>query len=595
MDRKKALDRILPPFAEVQREKPRDMLYTASDRPPWSTTLSAGLQHALVALMLVVYSVIVGQAIGLHDTDLRDFVALGILVMGFGTLLNGLATRMSAGHLLVKIPNPITMFVFIAVANALGPGAAAGGILVAGLLVMVLGRFLPLLRLLFPAEVTGIMLMLLGMSLIPGGIDRAAGLEADGLARLDRDAVLIAAVTLGTIVGLSVWSSGRARVLALLIGAGAGLAVAVTTGHFGGEELTQVASQPWFAVPGAQYQAPTPVWVAAAIIPFFLVAIVDAVDTVGCAVTIDRMTNKQWKRPDLPMIGRLLYGFGLCHLLSGLTGTVMTALSSANLGLAHVTGVAARRVGVVAGILLMLLAFLPQITTFVILLPAAVVGAILLYTAAYMMVSGAELILSRLLDARRRAVVGLSLMAGSAVFMLPELTSRLSPELEPLLGSGLMVGTLCAIALNLLFRIGIARQAESALDSKLPAAQATGFLEDRGADWGARREVIVRAGVAVGEALEALRQAGAMDGPAHLKASFDEETLSLTLSYPGRAVGLAALQPFDARALLEMDDDAPALDAAMANLSGVLVRNLADRVDSRAGAGRAELRLQFNH
>jgi hypothetical protein len=186
-------------------------------------------------------------------------------------------------------------------------------------------------------------------------------------------------------------------------------------------------------------------------------------------------------------------------------------------------------------------------------------------------------------------------MAGSAVFMLPELTSRLSPELEPLLGSGLMVGTLCAIILNLLFRIGIARQAECDLDTQLPAAQATGFLEDRGADWGARREVIVRAGVAVGEALEALRQAGAMDGPARLKACFDEETLSLTLSYPGRAVGLAALQPFDARALLEMDDDAPALDAAMANLSGVLIRNLADRVDSRAGAGQAELRLQFNH
>ncbi|MGB4336524.1 MAG: hypothetical protein WBJ41_16945 [Chromatiaceae bacterium] len=116
--------------------------------------------------MLLVYDVIAGQEIGLEGDRLREF-AMGILVMGFGTLLNGLASRFSAGHLLVIYPGPLIMAVFIGVAQAAGPGAAADGALTSGLALLVLGRFLPVLRLLFPAEVSGVLLMLLSMSLIP--------------------------------------------------------------------------------------------------------------------------------------------------------------------------------------------------------------------------------------------------------------------------------------------------------------------------------------------------------------------------------------------------------------------------------------------
>ena len=232
------LGRLLPPFAEGPREKPRDMLYLAADRPPWLISLGVGLQHAMAALMLLVYDVIAGQEIGLEGDRLREF-AMGILVMGFGTLLNGLTSRFSAGHLLVVYPGPLIMAVFIGVAQAAGPGAAAGGALTSGLALLVLGRFLPVLRLLFPAEVSGVLLMLLSMSLIPLGINRAFDLGDGPGNPLDLPSILIALATLGTIVGLLVWSAGRARVLALFIGAGVGLLVAILTGQFGARELSQ--------------------------------------------------------------------------------------------------------------------------------------------------------------------------------------------------------------------------------------------------------------------------------------------------------------------------------------------------------------------
>jgi xanthine/uracil permease len=595
MNRITWLDRLLPPFAEGRYEKPRDMLYIAPDRPSWSTTLNTAMQHTVVALMFMIYAVIGGQALGLEPAPLCDFMALGILVMGIGTVLNGLTTRLSPGQLLVKIPDPIPLTVFIVVVEAAGAGPAFGGLLAAGLLLLLLGRLLPMLRVLIPAEVTGVVILLLGLSLIRGGIQRAVGWNSDGGDTVDLDSVVIAVATLLPMIGVSAWSTGRSRLFAVAIGVGVGLIMAVANGQLTGAEWQQLAAQPIFALPGALYRPPAPTWELAAVIPLCLIAVVHAADQIGIGIMIDKMNHAQWTRSDLPMIGRLLSGTGCGYLLSALTGTLATGCSAANLGLAQVTGVAARRVAVVAGVLMMALAFLPQLTTLITLWPQGVVGAILIYTAAFMMVSGVELILSRLLNARRRVTVGLSLVAGSTVFIVPELTSRLSADLAPILGSGLMVGTLSALLLNLLFRIGVTQQRAIRLDEARPEMQAARFLENCGADWGARRDCILRAGLVIGEALEILDQTQVIEGPATLLARFDEYHLWLTLEYPGRAIELDPGQVVDARALLEDEYEEAAIDLAMAAISASMIRKLADRVDTWSGEGRAGLRLQFEH
>ena len=592
---KKPFDTILPPFVDVKREKPREMLYIAQEVPPWSTTLLAGAQHALVAMMLVVYMVIAGTDIGLVGGALRGFVSLGVVIMGFGTVLNGLATRVSAGHLLVLVPGTITLMVFISVANTFGLGAAAGGIFIAGIAVFFLGRFLPRLRVLFPPEVTGVLLLLLGMSLLPGGVRRCAGLLSGAGAAIRFDHVIIGVVTLATITAMSVWVSDRLRVLGLAIGAAAGLGAAVLTGQYGIAELTVVANQPFFSLPIGDYVSPTLTWVPGAIIPLVFAIIISGVDEMGCAVVIDRMNNKQWRRPDFPMIGRLLSGVGLCISLCGLAGTMTIGSSSAHLGLAHATGVAARRVGVAAGILLVTVAFLPQFATFIIMLPTAVAGAIMVYTAAYMMVSGAELVLSRLLNGRRRATVGLGLAAGVAVMLVPELTASVSLDLKPILGSGLVVGVSVAMGLNLIFRLGISQAGRLMLDEPNKADQAARFLEDCGATWGARRDVITGAGLALGEALEALADGGLLKGPPLLTALFDEYKLILTVDYPGRPWQPVEAQSIDWAALMDKEEDSEELDAAIRAASAGIIHGLAKRVESGEKDGRAYLRLYFEH
>jgi hypothetical protein len=179
--------------------------------------------------------------------------------------------------------------------------------------------------------------------------------------------------------------------------------------------------------------------------------------------------------------------------------------------------------------------------------------------------------------------------------LVPDLTLELPKDLKPILGSGLMLGAITAIGLTVFFRIGISRRGEVELAGAHSGQEATNFLEDCGASWGARRDVVARAGVAIGEALEALYGAGLVEGPITLRASFDEYKLLLDLDYPGSAISFAADQQIDLEALLEDDDEDAALDAAMSGMSGNLIKHMADRVTSSETAGRALLRLLFNH
>jgi xanthine/uracil permease len=587
-----AFERAFPPFSDRKREKPREMLYIADERPGWSLAMVGGAQHALVALMLVIYTVIVGQSLEIGEDRLRGFVSLEIVIMGLVTLLQSLTTRLSAGHLVVHIPSTLSMAGFIAVASTFGLEAAAGGLLVAGCAIFLLSRFISRLQMFFPPEVSGVLLVLLGLTLVKSGVTRFTGLEQG---HIDPTAALIAATTLGSIIAVSVWTPSRLRVFAVAIGAGAGLLVAVPMAQFGMEQLDRVAELPTVAFPLDDYRPPTPTLVLAAALPLLLIQIISSVDSIGAGVAIDKINNGKWRRADMTMLSRLLSANSIGVILNGLTGTPAIGTSSANIGLAHATGIAARRVGTVTGILLIALAFLPQVASFIIQIPQPVVGAIIVYTAGYMMVSGMELILSRLLNSRRMFMVGVSITVGASIMLVPDLTLELPQDLKPVLGSGLMLGAITAIGLTVFFRIGISKRAEVELAGAHSGQAATNFLEDCGASWGARRDVVARAGVAIGEALEALYGNELVDGPPTLRASFDEYKLLLDLSYPGCAISFSANQKIDLEALLEEDDEDAALDAAMSGISGHLIEHLADRVSSSETAGRALLRLRFNH
>src|SRR3546814_16174101 len=98
-----------------------------------------------------------------------------------------------------------------------------------------------------------------------------------------------------------------------------------------------------------------------------------------------------------------------------------------------------------------LIAFLPQVSLALTLIPSPVIGAVEVYAAAYLMVSGVQLLASRAIDSRGPFTIGLSFFAGATVMFMPGLAQLVPESVRFMFPSGVVVGGVTAILLILIF------------------------------------------------------------------------------------------------------------------------------------------------
>lgn len=572
------------------QDRPQNLIYALDERPPARPLAVLAAQHMVLALMFMLYPVIAAAEIGLSAEETYNFVTIAVLGAGAATLLQ--ASRLGSGFLAVSIPNPIVMPAFMAVARGGGLGMACGTLAACGVMQMGLARLLPRLRSFFPPEVCGVAVMMLGVSMVKGGVTRFTGYDHAAVA-IDPGALAVGFATLGCIVLLSVWGKGQARLYAVLIGCLAGYAVAAGLGRLPADLSARLAGEPMVALPVPQIPALT--IGMEALLPVFIGILLTMMDVVGCIITLDKMNKAHWARTEMPVVSRGVFVDGLATTLCALGGGMGNGLSSANIGLSFASGVTSRIVGFAAGALIIAAAFFPKLTTLLILMPPPIMGAVLIFTAACLITAGMELIMSRMLNERRMLVIGVSTILGLSVTAVPGLYHNVPDWLEPLFHSELTVAAVAALLLNVVFRIGVGRRAETTFElGRMPLAAVYDFLEQQGSTWGARRDVMQRAIFGTVETLEALARAGLVRGPVTVEASFDELNLDVRLRYAGRPLPVGETQPVDMAALLESDDDA-AIDVAMRSISSSLIAKAADRVAGSVRGEEALLLLHFDH
>jgi len=571
-------------------DRPQTLLYALDERPPPRIVAALAFQHMVLGLMMMMYPVIIATAIGLDAATTTGFVTTAILTVGVATILQ--ATALGSGFLAVSLPNPIAMPIFIATARAGGLGAACGTLAVSAALQMGLARLLPRLRSYLPPEVCGVSVLMLGVSMVKVAGERVSG-GAFGPGSLDLRAVAVAGVTLSVIIGLSIWGPGRTRLYAMLAGCVAGYASAMALGLVDAAALARVAEAPLLALPVPVF--PRLSVSLEALAPMITVMLISVMDGVGCIITLDRLNRAHWSRTDMPKVSRGIFAEGLASLGGALAGGTSVGFSSANIGLQFASGVTARVVGLAAGAALLAAAFVPKVTAALILMPAPVIGAVLVYTAACLITAGMDLITSRMLNDRRIMVVGLSVILGVSVTALPGLYEGAPPWLAPLFHSEVTVAALAALLLNVVFRIGIRQRAAIDHDpAAAPRSDLHDFFERQGGLWGARREVVARAVVATLEALDVLAGEGLARGPIGIEASFDELNLDVVLRYRGEALALAPDESqIDPAGLADAEDEA--IDRHMRTVAARLITRSADRVSASSRDGRARLVLHFAH
>ncbi len=566
-------------------KKPPHIAYAVEDRPPLAVTVLSGLQHVGIIAIALVYPLILSREAGLALGETADVLAATMLILGLGAVLQSLPRgALGAGYLCPPVCTAAYLGPAVLAVKTGGVSLAFGMLAFGGLVEVALSRLLRPLRPYLPPEISGLVVVLIAVALGSLAFRSLLGIGMPQPEHLPH--FLVAAVTLGTMVGLSVWSRGIPRIFCALIGMAVGYAAAVANGALTAADLETVQAAPLVSPPG--FAAHGWSWHASLAIPFAIAALANCVRTIGDVTICQKINDADWVRPDMRSISGGALANGVTNVLGGIVGAHGVSTYTSSVGLAAATGVTSRQVGYAIGGIFILLAFMPKASAVFLVMPAPVIGAATLFTSAIIFINGLQIITSRLLDSRRTFVIGLAFMAAMAIELYPSFFGALPAATNVFFGSSLVLGTVTALLLNLVFRLGVRKTQRLVVDPRhVDPAAIEAFMETHGAVWGARRDVIDRAGFDLAQSIETIVDSGVATGPLEVEASFDEFSLDLQVSYDGPPLELPEVRP--------SNEEIMASEDGARRLAGFMLRRHADRVQATQHAGRSTILFHFDH
>jgi NCS2 family nucleobase:cation symporter-2 len=451
-----------PSPTSVPPAKPANLIYGVDDRVPPIELAVLTFQHVVLMSVGLVLPVVLIAETGGTLAMVQQVVTMSMIACGLGTILQAMRWRgIGSGFLCPNLVGPNFFMASLDAAWLGGLPLMRGMTIVAGLAELVFARALRHIRGLFPPEITGLVVLMVGVAMVPLSVSKFLGVQYEG-DPISPMCLSVATLTLFVLVGMSVWGRGKLRLYGVLAGLVAGYAVSWAAGLLTSENFRDVGRAAWFALPDGRHLLDIEIrWT---LVPtFIVVSLCGALKSFGNLVLCEKVNNDAWKASDVPRIGRGLMADGFCVTLSGLLGGMASDTSASNVSLSAATGATSRRVGFAAGALFAALGFAPKVAALLSVMPAAVMGAVMIYVISFMIVSGFQIVLSNKPNSRAIMVIGLSLIFGLSVEMLPGLYLHTPKALRFLTDSSLTMTTLLAVALNqiLLLRDRFRRPAAS--------------------------------------------------------------------------------------------------------------------------------------
>ena len=419
--------------------------YEPDEQPPAPLAIGAGFQAALIMLAPVVLGVVIVLQIAGQPPEYTAWaVFAALLVSGVSTIMQAVRVgRIGSGHILFMGTSGAFIAVCIGALAVGGPATMASLIVISSLIQFLLASRLALLRRIFTPAVTGTVIMLIAVTIVPLLFDALSDVPEGSP---DAAAPVAALLTLTTVVALVLRAPPAWRLWSPLIALVVGC---VTSALFGIYDLSGVLDAdwigiPWGAWPGFDVTPDEKFW---ALLPaFVMVTIVGAIETIGDSVAIQRVSRRRPRATDFRLVQGSLNSDGVGNLLSGLLGTLPNTTYSSSIPLTEVTGIAARRVGVVIGAIFVALAFLPKVAALLIAIPAPVAAAYIAFLIGILFVQGMRIVVQGGVNHRTAAIVGLSFWIGAGFqsqLIFPDLLG--DGFLGVLLGNGMTSGAVVAI------------------------------------------------------------------------------------------------------------------------------------------------------
>ncbi len=571
--------RVTPPHAK----KPPTLTYGVDDIPPLAVTVTSAVQQVGVIAVNLVYPILVFRAAHASLGTATDLLAVGMLVLAVGTF----AQVMRLGPVGSGYMCPCTFTATYLAPSLLAAQIGAlplvfGMTAFAGIFELAIARLLNRLRGIFPPEVSGLVIFMIGWSAGIGGLRIIFSPDS---APVDAAEWTVAALTLSTMVVLSIWGSGLIRMLCALIGLLAGYIAATMLGFLDHAYASFLKDAPWLGLPRFQFE-----WSfdPALIAPFAIAAVAASMKAAGTITICQRINDQTWVRADFRSVTGGVLADGLATVVAGVAGAVGTNTSTPGVSVSAASGVTSRVVAFTVGAIFLALGFCPKLTALLAVMPRSVVVSALLFTVTFIIINGVQIMTSRLLDARRTLVLGFAIVAGGAVEIFPAIAASVPPQLSPLVSSSLVFSTVVALTLNILFRIGVRKSAELKLDrTQVDSQTIETFLLKQGGIWGARADVTNRAIFGIIQLIDAIADHCWHEGPLTVTAKFDEFNLDVSVSYNGEQLEFPARRP--------AIGDIRASEQGARLLAGYVLRENADRIRTEQRSGRSVVHFHFDH
>jgi OHCU decarboxylase len=436
----------------VDKPRPAPPKHPVDEVLPIPKLAVYGFQHVLAFYAgAVIVPILLANSIGLSQQELIHLINADLFTCGIASIIQ------SWGFWKVGVKLPLLQGVtFTAVSPMIAIGLAAGGgtegllviygaVIVAGLFTFFVAPYFSRLIRFFPPVVTGTVILIIGIALLPVAANDAAGGAGPTMDPTSGKNLAYAMGTLALIVVIQRVFRGFMATVAVLAGLviGTGVAWILGDAHF-----DAVSQSSWFGLTTPFFFG-IPKFSIAAIISMIVVMLITAVETTGDVFATGEIVEKRITKDD---IAAALRADGLATTLGGVFNSFPYTCFAENVGLVRLTRVRSRYVVVTAGFIMIIIGLIPKAGAIVSSIPHPVLGGAALAMFATVAVVGIQT-LQRVdfHDHRNVVIVGTSLGLAVYVTVLPTLSEAVPEGVRIIFGSGITLGSLVAILLNFVF------------------------------------------------------------------------------------------------------------------------------------------------
>ena len=415
-----------------------NLIYGVDDDLDLPKKVLFGLQHIFAAFGgIIVVPLVIATSLGFDSKVTTALISASILGSGLATIIQAKGVGKVGARVACIMGTDFT-FVSpaISVGSVLGLPGIIGATILGSLFEVILSFFIKPLMKFFPPLVTG---TLIGLTLLPVSIDWAAGgAGSANYASLENLAVAMFVLVITLL--LNNYGKGMISSASILIGIVVGYIVCIPLGLV---DFTPVKEASWLSFPkilefGVTFDAKA----VMAFIPAYFVA---TIGTVGCLKAIGETSNIDIGDKRVAA-GVLSDGVG--SALGGLVGSCPNTSFSQNIGIISLTKVASRHVAVMAGILLVILGFLPKVAAIITGIPNPVLGGVGIMMFGTVAAAGIRTLSNIKLTERNLLIIAISMGLGLGVTFRPDVIHNLPEAIRMIFSSGISTGTIAALILN---------------------------------------------------------------------------------------------------------------------------------------------------